>query len=54
MAYFLTEKQVRYILPTIPFLAILAVMGIKDLVDKIGKKNLYSTSPFNKNAKSIR
>jgi len=53
MAYFLTEKQVRYILPTIPFLAILAVMGIKDLVDKIGKKNLYSTSPFNKNAKSI-
>jgi len=53
MAYFLTEKQVRYILPTIPFLAILAVMGIKELVDKIGGKNFYSPLPFNKNAKSI-
>ncbi len=53
MAYFLTEKQVRYILPTIPFLAILAVMGIKELVDKIGGGNFYSPSPFNKNAKSI-
>jgi hypothetical protein len=53
MAYFLTEKQVRYILPTIPFLAILAVMGIKDLVDKIGREIFYSPLPFNKNAKSI-
>lgn len=53
MAYFLTEKQVRYILPTIPFLAILAVMGIKELVDKIGGGNFYSPLPFNKNAKSI-
>jgi len=53
LAYFLTEKQVRYILPTIPFLSILAVMGIKDLVDKIGRENFYSPLPFNKNAKSI-
>jgi hypothetical protein len=53
MAYFLTEKQVRYILPTIPFLAILAVIGIKDLVDKIGGKFFYSPLTFNKNAKSI-
>jgi 4-amino-4-deoxy-L-arabinose transferase-like glycosyltransferase len=53
MTYFLTEKQVRYILPTIPFLAILAVMGIKDLVDKIGGEIIYSPLPFNKNAKSI-
>jgi len=53
MAYFLTEKQVRYILPTIPFLAILAVMGIKDLVDRIGGKASFSPSRFNKNVKSI-
>jgi hypothetical protein len=53
MAYFLTEKQVRYILPTIPFLTILAVMGIKDLVDRIGEEAFFSPSRFKKNAKSI-
>jgi Dolichyl-phosphate-mannose-protein mannosyltransferase len=36
MAYFLTAKQVRYLLPVLPFLAIIAVMGIKDLSDKMG------------------
>jgi hypothetical protein len=36
MAYFLTAKQIRYILPALPFLAIIAVMGIKDLLDKMG------------------
>ena len=35
MAYFLTAKQVRYLLPVLPFLAIIAVMGIKDLSDKM-------------------
>jgi hypothetical protein len=36
MAYFLTAKQVRYILPVLPFLTIIAVMGIKDLMDGLG------------------
>lgn len=53
MAYFLTAKQIRYILPTIPFFAILAVMGIKDLVDKIGGGIFYSSVSLNKNATSI-
>jgi len=43
MAYFLTEKQVRYILPAIPFLTILAVIGIKDLADKL-RKDTFSFS----------
>ncbi|CAN2040537.1 Phospholipid carrier-dependent glycosyltransferase [Candidatus Magnetomoraceae bacterium gMMP-15] len=33
IAYFFTAKQVRYILPVIPFLTIIAVMGIKYLSD---------------------
>ncbi len=53
IAYFLTEKQVRYILPTIPFLTILAVMGIKYIVDRIGEEAFFSPSRFKKNAKSI-
>ena len=52
MAYILTEKQVRYILPAIPFLTILAVMGIKDLVDKLGEETLFSSLRFDKNIRS--
>jgi len=36
-AFFLTAKQVRYILPVLPFLSIIAVMGIKNLLDKVGE-----------------
>ncbi len=43
MAFFLTEKQVRYILPVLPFLSILAVMGIKDIKNKVEEG---STAPF--------
>ena len=53
MAFFLTAKQVRYILPVLPFLTILAVMGIKDLVDKLGEGTLYSPPQSRKNIKSI-
>jgi hypothetical protein len=38
MAYFLTVVRIRYILPVIPFLAILSVVGIKNVVDWAGKK----------------
>lgn len=34
IALFLTVPRVRYILPVVPFLAILAVMGMKGLVDR--------------------
>ena len=53
MAYFLTAKQVRYILPVLPFFAIIAVMGLKDLVDKVGGGTLYSPLQSRKNIKSI-
>jgi hypothetical protein len=53
IAYFLTEKQVRYILPTIPFFPILAVMGIKDLADKLQEKTLYFSSRSAKNITSM-
>jgi hypothetical protein len=52
MAFFLTAKQVRYILPVLPFLAIIAVMGMKDLLDKIGEKTLLSSLRFRKEIKS--
>jgi hypothetical protein len=39
MAYFLTVVRVRYILPVIPFLAILSVIGIKNVVEWTGKKS---------------
>jgi len=42
-AYFLTEKQVRYLLPTLPFLAILAVMGIKSLADRLETGSILLT-----------
>jgi len=46
MAYFLTEKQVRYILPVLPFLAIITVMGIKDLYDRLKPEKLYTFLRF--------
>ena len=53
VAYFSTEKQVRYILPVLPFLSILAVMGIKDLLDKLGKGTFISPLQYGKNIKLI-
>ena len=53
MAYFLTEKQVRYILPVLPFLSILAVMGIKDLLGKLREDPFAQPMRFNKHAKFI-
>jgi hypothetical protein len=50
VAYFLTLKQVRYLMPVMPFLAILAVMGIKSLADKLKKGWLFSLFNFNKSA----
>jgi hypothetical protein len=38
-AYFLTVVRIRYILPVIPFLAILSVVGIKNVVNWAGKKS---------------
>lgn len=35
LAYFLTEKQVRYLLPVFPCLAIIAVVGIHHLVSRL-------------------
>ena len=52
-AYFLTDKQVRYILPAIPFLAIIAVMGIKDLLDIMTQKTFFSSPGFGEKIKSI-
>jgi hypothetical protein len=53
MAYFLTAKQVRYILPVLPFLAIITVMGIKDLLDKLEERRLYSNRRVGKHIGSI-
>ena len=53
MAFFLTAKQVRYILPVLPFLSIIAVMGIKDLWDKLREGSLYSPPDSGKNIQSI-
>ena len=39
MAYFLMVVRVRYILPVISFLAILSVIGIKNVVEWTGKKS---------------
>jgi hypothetical protein len=51
-AYFLTAKQIRYILPVLPFLGIIAVMGIKDLLDKLGEKTLFLSLRFGEKIKS--
>jgi len=53
MAYFLTEKQVRYILPVLPFLSILAVMGIKDLTDKLKAETFLFSLRFHVTVRSI-
>jgi hypothetical protein len=53
MAYFLTEKQVRYILPVLPFLSILAVMGIKDLTDKLRAETFLFSLRFHVTVRSI-
>lgn len=53
MAYFLTSKQVRYILPVLPFLSIIAVMGIKDLMDGLGDGVLTSFLGVRMNGGSI-
>ena len=42
VAYFTTAKQVRYIVPVLPFMAILAVMGIKNLSDGFKEKGGFS------------
>lgn len=49
MAFFLTEKQVRYILPVLPFLAIIAVMGIKDLDDRLKQRSHFTFLRFQGN-----
>ena len=53
MAYFLTEKQVRYILPVLPFLSIIAVMGIKDLDDRLKTEKLFTFLRFHGSIGSI-
>jgi len=53
MAFFLTAKQVRYILPVLPFLAIIAVMGIKDLLNHLEKITLSSSLSFKERIKSM-
>lgn len=52
IAFFLTAKQVRYILPVIPFLTIIAVMGIKELLNKLSEISNSSTL-FGERIKSI-
>ena len=53
MTFFLTAKQVRYILPVVPFLAIIAVMGIKNVMDKLEEETFLSSLTIGKNAKSM-
>jgi hypothetical protein len=43
LALFLTQQEVRYLLPTFPFLTILAVMGIKDITEWLNKVNQSSS-----------
>ncbi len=53
MAYFLTEKQVRYNLPAVPFLAILAVMGIKGLADTMNAETFLRSLRSHETVKII-
>ncbi|MFC1515907.1 ArnT family glycosyltransferase [Thermodesulfobacteriota bacterium] len=53
LAYFLTLQQVRYILPVLPFLSILAVFGIKNLSDKLKDDTFFSFFAFHKHLKSM-
>lgn len=52
MAFFLTSKQVRYVLPVMPFLTILAVMGIKNILGFLGERKSLSFFRFKKNIES--
>lgn len=55
VSYFTTRQQVRYILPTLPFLAIIAVMGLKDLTDRLKSETLFhSLKSHNKIKSSAR
>jgi hypothetical protein len=40
MAFFLTEKQVRYQLPVVPLLTIIGVSGIKNILDFFNKERI--------------
>jgi len=42
LAFFLTRKQVRYLLPTLPFLTILAVAGVRYLAGMLKENRIYS------------
>ena len=53
MAYFLTAKQVRYILPVIPFLSIFAVMGVKSVMDKTKDETFLSSLQLGEKIKKI-
>lgn len=53
IAYFLTAKQVRYILPVLPFLSIIAVIGIKSFDDKLKPETCFSFLRFHKNVGTI-
>ncbi len=46
-AFFTTLKQVRYIVPVLPFLAILAVMGIKNVDGRLKGMAWFSYSRYN-------
>ena len=47
IAFFTTLKQVRYIVPVLPFLTILAVMGIKNVDGRLKKMVWFSYSRYN-------
>jgi hypothetical protein len=53
MVFFLTAKQVRYILPVLPFFAVLAVMGMKNIMDYLGEKPRLSSLRFGAQIKSM-
>lgn len=53
MAFFLTAKQVRYMLPVLPFLSIIAVVGIKDFLDKLEERTFISSLRFGEKIKSM-
>lgn len=47
IAFFTTAKQVRYIVPVLPFLTILAVMGIKNVDGRLKGMVWFSYSRYN-------
>jgi hypothetical protein len=53
MAFFLTAKQVRYLLPVFPFLSILAVAGIFHIAEVFGKENFFNKNGNRKNLRLI-